>query len=190
MPTLLYIHGFLSSPCSFKAEQLKKYCQQYSGDVDYICPQLPPYPDQCAQQLEAIIKVASKPIYLVGSSMGGFWATWLAERYACKAVLVNPAVDVTELMPKYVNLELKNYHNEETYSLTQEHLEQLKKYVIKHIENKSKYWLMVQTDDETLDYRLAVEKYAGCRQTIEAGGDHGFQGFERFFKDIFSFFEN
>jgi len=188
MLTLLYIHGFLSSPSSYKAQQIKEYCEQYHPDIDYICPQLPPYPDGCAQQLEALVQSTREPIGLIGSSMGGFWATWLSERYGAKAVLVNPAVDVVDLMPKYVNVPLKNYHHNETYQLQDKHLEQLKSYQVKELKDKSKYWLMAQTGDETLDYQLAFKKYAGCKQTIEPDGDHGFQHFERFFDDIFCFF--
>jgi len=190
MPTLLYIHGFLSSPSSFKAKQVKEYCRKYHPDITYLCPQLPPYPDQCAQQLEALINAADQPVYLIGSSMGGFWATWLSERYACKAVLVNPAVDVISLMPKYVGVSLKNYHHDETYLLTRRHLDQLKTYVVEELKQKSHYWLIAQEGDETLDYRLAVEKYAGCKQTVEPGGDHGFQRFERFFDDMANFFNS
>ncbi|MFT6389269.1 MAG: putative esterase YcpF (UPF0227 family) [Cellvibrionaceae bacterium] len=190
MPTLLYIHGFLSSPSSFKAVQVREYCQKYHPDISYLCPQLPPYPDQCAQQLEALMNVADQPVYLIGSSMGGFWATWLSERYACQTVLVNPAVDPINLMPKYVGIPLKNYHHDETYWLTQQHLVQLKEYRVDDLKQKSQYWLIVQEGDETLDCQLAVEKYAGCKQTVEPGGDHGFQYFERFFDDIVDFFNS
>jgi len=188
MPTLLYIHGFLSSPSSYKAQQVKEYCQQHHPDIEYVCPQLSPYPDRCAQQLETLIASNHKPIYLIGSSMGGFWATWLSECYGCKAVLVNPAVDVVDLMPKYVNVQLKNYHHDETYLLEEEHLDQLKKYIVNDLKDKSAYWLIAQQGDETLNYQLAVNKYWGCRQTIEPGGDHGFQHFERFFDELFDFF--
>lgn len=190
MATLLYIHGFLSSPSSFKAQQVKDYCQKYHSDITYICPQLPPYPDECAQKLEALMDVVDKPVYIVGSSMGGFWATWLSERYGYKAVLVNPAVDVMDLMPKYVGIHLKNYHHEETYFLNRQHMDQLQAYVLDDLKQISHYWLIVQEGDETLNYTLAVEKYAACKQTVESGGDHGFQGFDRFFDDIFDFFRN
>ncbi len=189
MPTLLYLHGFLSSPRSHKALQVQAHCQEHHPDIHYCCPALPPYPEACAQQLIDLIERVDGAIYLVGSSMGGFWATWLAERYGCKAVLINPAVDVMNLMPEYIQVPLQNYHNEESYLLSDDHMRQLSSYCVDEISKPSRYWLMVQKGDETLDYRQAVEKYQACRQTIEPDGDHSFKGFERFLEEIFSFFE-
>ncbi len=121
--------------------------------------------------------------------MGGFWATWLAERYCLKAVIINPAVNVDELMPAYLGKHLKNYHHDESYWLTREHLQALHAYRIEHIKQPANYWLFVQTGDETLDYRLAVEKYRGSQQTIELGGDHSFQHFERHIESALQFLE-
>ena len=187
--TLLYIHGFLSSPLSVKAQQTKRWLLQHRPDIDYVCPQLTPYPDQCATLLEKCIAAAIQPIYLMGSSIGGFWATWLAEKYNCKAVLINPAVDVLGLMPAYLNMDLKNYHTDDRYYLTQQHYQQLHAYHLRQLKRLENYWLLVQTGDETLDYRLAVEKYTACRQTVEQHGDHSFQGFERFIAPAIEFYE-
>ena len=190
MASLLYIHGFLSSPLSTKAQQVKHWLGQYRPDIDYRCPALTPYPDQCAAALTDIVHQAKGPIYLIGSSMGGFWATWLAEQHPCKAVLVNPAVDVLGLMPAYLNQDLNNYHNEHSYRLNPQHLQQLKRYIVDSPQRREQYWLLVQTGDKTLDYRLAVEKYTGCRQTVEPEGDHSFQGFERLIPQLIDFFES
>ncbi len=190
MATLVYIHGFLSSPLSYKALQVKEWLLEHRPDIDYCCPQLAPYPDECAEILVTLIEQLEKPVYLMGSSMGGFWATWCAERYDLKAVLINPAVDVLGLLPAYLNTELKNYHNNETYYLAEQHLQELALYQCKTLNHLANYWLLVQTADETLDYRLAVEKYKGCHQTVEEGGDHSFQKFERFIGDAINFFED
>jgi predicted esterase YcpF (UPF0227 family) len=190
MATIIYIHGFLSSPLSAKAQQVKAWLSQHRPDISYICPQLPPYPNKCADILEGCMVNADSPVYLMGSSMGGFWATWLVEKYGCKALLVNPAVDVFRLMPAYINQQLANYHIDEHYCLTAEHLDQLRSYHVETPQKCSNYWLLVQTGDETLDYSLAVEKYSACRQTIEQGGDHSFQGFDRFIPQAINFFES
>jgi predicted esterase YcpF (UPF0227 family) len=129
------------------------------------------------------------PIYLMGSSMGGFWATYLAERYDLPAVLINPAVDALNLMPRYLNQTLKNYHTDDVYYLKADDLTQLARYDTPFIQRHSNYWLLVQTKDETLDYRLAVAKYQRCQQTIEHGGDHSFQGFDRFHGQAIDFFD-
>ncbi len=192
MPTLIYIHGFLSSPYSYKAQQVEKWLAERHPDIRYQCPLLTPYPSACAKALEQCIQQAQREdqdIYLMGSSMGGFWATYFAEKYHFPAVLINPAVDVLGLMPKYINQTLKNYHTDDTYCLKSDDLHQLSRYDTSIIHQKNNYWLLVQTDDETCDYQLAVKKYQGCRQTVEVGGDHSFQGFERFHQASLHFFE-
>ena len=190
MPTLLYLHGFLSSPLSYKAQQMQRWLQLQHPEITYICPQLSPYPDQCAQILRDSVDTANGPIYLVGSSMGGFWATYLAEQYNIPAVLINPAVAVTRLMPQYLNQPLKNYHSNDTYYLKVDDLTALSRYDSAFVKRVNNYWLLVQTGDETLDYQLATQKYSACRQTVEMGGDHSFQSFERFHQPAIDFFES
>ncbi|GLS24876.1 YqiA/YcfP family alpha/beta fold hydrolase [Marinibactrum halimedae] len=191
MSTLLYIHGFLSSPSSFKSQQFKQWLTQHRPDIHFECPLLPPYPAQAHQILDNIItQSAERPIYLVGSSMGGFWSTYFAEKYNLPAVLVNPACAPLTLMPSYVGIELKNFHTEDTYLLNDSHLKELAEFVIEEPQRIPNYWVLLQTGDETLDYRLAEKKYRKCKVTTEDGGDHSFAGFERYFENIIRFFED
>ncbi|MBB6520705.1 YqiA/YcfP family alpha/beta fold hydrolase [Pseudoteredinibacter isoporae] len=183
MPALLYIHGFLSSPNSFKALQVKDWLQQHRPDIEYHCPFLTVYPDQVQAELDALVadvQSRGQDLYLMGSSMGGFWSTYLAERYDLPALLINPAVRPSMLMPEYIGKPLKNYHTEDRYTLAAEHIEQLKALLSEHITRPENYWVLLQTEDETLDYRQAEALYQDARLTIEDGGDHAFQGFERF----------
>ncbi len=192
MPQFLYIHGFLSSPQSYKAQQMAAWLSKYHPQIQYHCPLLSPYPNECATVLHQIVERAiaeNDPIYLMGSSMGGFWASYLAECYDVPAVLINPAVNVLERMPSYLGQALKNYHTDDVYCLQADDLVALSRYDTPIIQRHNNYWLLVQTADETLDYRLAVNKYQQCRQTIESGGDHSFQGFERFHGEALEFFE-
>lgn len=190
MPHLLYIHGFLSSPQSHKAIQVADWLKDNRPDLRYHCPFLTPYPERTRATLEQIVAASQPdPLYLVGSSLGGFWATWLAEKYDLKAVLINPAVKLSVFKSEYINTELKNYHTDDTYYLTDAHVEHFQKINTPQISRKGNYWLMVQTGDETLDYRLAVTKYSGCRQLIEHGGDHSFQNFDRHIPAIIEFLE-
>lgn len=191
MPQFLYIHGFLSSPQSYKAQQVERWLDEHHPHIQYHCPLLTPYPDECVGALCELVEralEAKDPIYLMGSSMGGFWASYLVERYNIPAVLINPAVDTTRLMPHYIGQTLKNYHTDDVYCLREDDLVTLSRYDTSIIQRHSNYWLLVQTADETLDYRLAVNKYQQCRQTIEQGGDHSFQGFERFHAAALDFF--
>jgi uncharacterized protein len=125
----------------------------------------------------------------MGRSLGGFWATWLAEKYNLPAVLINPAVKPQEFMPGYLEVDLKSYHTDDSYRLRAQHIDEIIAVDVP-VTRLSNYWLLVQKGDETLDYRRAVQKYAGCKQTIEDGGDHSFQGFERFFDDCMTFFNH
>jgi hypothetical protein len=188
MPELIYIHGFLSSPLSHKAQQAKQWLQQHRPGLNFHCPHLSPYPQQTRLELEALVEfLQPSPIYLMGSSLGGYWATWLAENYDLRAVLINPSVHPWEFMPDYLEVDLKGYHTDDSYRLQARHLEEVKAAYVDPLTHLDNYWLLVQTGDETLDYRQAVARYRGCRQTVEPGGDHGFQGFERWLPDIVDF---
>jgi len=190
MAALVYIHGFLSSPLSFKAQQTAQWLAQYHPEIAFYCPQLPPYPQQTQAILEDLVEsLLSGPVYLMGSSLGGFWATWLAEKYNLRAVLVNPAVRPQDFMPAYLEVDLKSYHTDDSYRLHAYHIDEIVAVDVTPVRLQN-YWLLVQTGDEALDYRHAVAKYRGCKQTIEEGGDHAFQGFERFFDDCMTFFNH
>lgn len=192
MPTLLYLHGFLSSPQSFKAAQTQTWLNQHYPSYRYLCPFLPPYPEQVFTILDTLIQdLLSKyePLYLMGSSMGGFWASVFAERYDLPAVLINPACYPAQLLPKYLHQPLKNYHTDDVYRLDESHLALLSEFEQKPVMRHKNYWALLQTGDETLDYREAEEKYRGCKQTVEVGGDHSFVNFEQYLPAIWRFFE-
>ena len=188
MPALIYIHGFLSSPLSLKAQQTQAWLAEVHPEIAYHCPQLTPYPEQTRIELELLVEsLLPQPVYLMGSSLGGFWATWLAEKYNLRALLINPSVHPCEFMPEYLDIDLKSYHGDDVYRLTHQHIDEINAVDIqpKRLQN---YWLLVQTGDESLDYRQAVARFAGCKQTIEEGGNHSFQGFETYLEKSLTFF--
>jgi predicted esterase YcpF (UPF0227 family) len=190
MPALLYVHGFLSSPLSFKAQQVKHWLEASHPDIAFHCPHLPPYPAQTGELLAQLVEqLLPEPVYLMGSSLGGFWATWLAERYNLRALLINPAVRPQSFMPAYLEVDLKGYHTDDSYRLNAGHIDEIIAADVP-VTRHSNYWLLVQTGDETLDYRDALAKYRGCRQTVEQGGDHSFQGFERYLEPALVFLRN
>lgn len=190
MAALLYIHGFLSSPLSFKAQQTAQWLAVHYPEIEFHCPQLTPYPAHTQQLLESLVeRILPEPVYLMGSSLGGFWATWLAEKYNLPAVLINPAVRPHEFMPAYLEVDLKSYHTDDSYRLSAQHIDEIIAVDVP-VARPNNYWLLVQTGDETLDYQQSVQKYYACKQTIEEGGDHSFQGFERFLDDCMTFFKH
>lgn len=191
---LLYIHGFNSSPASFKASLLKQYVESLHGPECLHIPLLSGVPAKAMEQLTSIIEPAmgdgrKKPrqqICLIGSSLGGYYATWLAEQYGCRAVLVNPAVRPYDLLESYLGKNV-NYYTDEAYELTREHMEQLRQLEVKRITKPDRYLLMLQTGDEILDYKLAIEKYQAVPSIVEEGGGHEFMGFDRHLETVLAF---
>ncbi|EJG0690338.1 esterase YqiA [Vibrio parahaemolyticus] len=187
---LLYIHGFNSSPLSMKANLMREYCAQHRPDIKVIVPQLPCFPEQAAQLLLDIVEQYKDDynIGLVGSSLGGYMSTWLNAKYGFKAVVVNPAVKPYELLVDYLG-EQTNLYTHETYTLEACHIDELKALDVQSIASPNSFWLLQQTEDEVLNYRQAVDKFAKAKQTVEQGGDHSFVGFERYPAKIIEFLE-
>jgi len=183
---LIYIHGFNSSARSFKAGLLRERMSGLGLAADFACPELAHRPRQAMAQLEALITPLPRTsTALVGSSLGGFYATWLAEKYGLKTVLVNPAVRPYELLRDYVGPQ-KNIYTGAEYELTAGHLAELRELEVAAI-TPERYLLMVQTGDEVLDYRQAVEKYRNARQIVIEGGDHGFGDFAGYLDTVLRF---
>jgi uncharacterized protein len=183
--TILYIHGFNSSPASFKARLLHEALGRLGRGAEFLAPALPPRPDEAMAILETAVRSAGAPC-LVGSSLGGYYATWLAERHSLKAVLVNPAVRPYELLAGAVGLQ-ENFHTHERYELTREHVEALRRYEVGRIASPERLLLLVETGDEVLDYRQATAKYIGARQVVIEGGDHGFSDFAEYLPRVLEF---
>ena len=183
---IVYLHGFNSSPASGKAKQLGEHMASLGRSGDYTCPALPNSPREAIAQVESTLAAHGGPVTLVGSSLGGFYATHLAEKHGWKAVLVNPAVHAHLLLRSALGLQ-KNWHTGETWELTEAHLAELAALDVERITRPERYLLLAQTGDTVLDYRDAAGYYAGATQIIEEGGDHGFAGFERHFQTILDF---
>jgi predicted esterase YcpF (UPF0227 family) len=176
---LIYIHGFNSSALSFKATLLRKRMAEMRRARELVCPEFPHRPREAIALLEDLVAAhRGERIGLIGSSLGGYYATWLAERHALKAVLVNPAVRPYALLEEALGRQT-NLYTGAAYELTREHLAELRALETKSV-TPERYLLMVATGDEVLDYREAVAKYRGCTQLVIDGGDHGFGDFPRY----------
>lgn len=187
----VYLHGFLSSPDSKKAQELIQYFIERNMNHQLLIPVLDFEPAVAIQQgLDAIRTLQQQEgieqVFVIGSSLGGFYATYLSQEENIKAVLVNPAVRPFELFDKYLGPN-KHFYDGQTYLLEIKHIEQLKELEIKDISNPQNILLLQQTGDETLDYRQACNKYLNCPSWIEAGGNHSFENFMARLKMIFNF---
>lgn len=173
MHHIVYLHGFNSSPASVKASQTAAWLYARGLDAYWHCPPLPYSPANAADQIADLISaLGDQPFICVGSSLGGFYATWAAEQFGCRAVLINPGVKPQNRLHQYLGLN-RNLYTGEEYVLTERHMAELDT-LEQHQITPSRYWLLVETGDELLDYRDAVGLYAGAKQTVIEGGDHSF----------------
>ncbi len=173
---ILYLHGFTSAPQSHKARALQARMAARGCGDRFVCPQLPPSPREAIALADGFIARAPAPVTLVGSSLGGFYATVLAGRYGLRAVLINPAVHPQLLLRDALGPQ-KNWHTGEEYEFTQSHLNTLAAMDEPAPAQPTNLLLMVETGDEVLDYRDAVAYYRDCHQIVLQGGDHGFSRF-------------
>lgn len=184
---LLSLHGFHSSPGSLKIRQMGEYLKNKHPEMVFICPQLPCLPAQMWQVIESIFEqYKGHDIGVVGSSLGGYLATKVAEVYNVKTILVNPAITPYLLLKAYEGKQIHPYINE-LYYINDDYMAQLLALDVDTITWPKNSWILLQQGDEVLDYQQAMAKYHHCKITCEKGGDHSFIEFERFIPDIIKF---
>ena len=186
---IIYLHGFRSAPASIKARALKARMTARGLANRFWCEQLPVSPRAAIALAEAAIgraRAAGLTPTVVGSSLGGYYATWLAEHHDLQAVLVNPAVVAPLELGAYVGTQ-DNMYTGERFEFTRGHIDELRALEVAAITRPQRYWLLVETGDEVLDYRHAVDKYAGARQTVLEGGDHGFSRWGDYLDAVIAF---
>ena len=185
-PSVVYIHGFNSSPASFKAQHVRKaWLQLGLPEENLAIPKLHHHPEQAIKQLQKTIAQLEQPV-LLASSLGGFYATYLAEQYHLKTLLVNPAVRPQHLFNQF-SAEQENFYTGERWFLTESHLHALAALEVPSPRDAQRFCVWLQTGDETLDYCLAEQYYYDCSVHIEQGGDHGFQRFAEHLPALFAF---
>jgi len=186
---IIYLHGFRSAPASGKAQTLKKHMQSRGLGEYFWCEQLPSRPYSAIDLIESAIHQAqdsgAQPT-LVGSSLGGYYAAWLSQKHDLRAVLINPAVVAPLSLEEWVGTQT-NLYTGEAFEFTYEHIAQLEALEVAQLDRPENIWLLAETGDEVLDYRDAVEKYAGAEQTILPGGNHGFSRWNNFLDEVLSF---
>ncbi len=187
--TILYLHGFRSGPQSAKSRIMRRACAQRG--VGFVAPQLPDSPAQAAQLISHLAAQGqSAELAVVGSSLGGFYATWLAEQIACKAVLLNPAVNPARDLAAYAADQaspLTRFHSSEPFVFEPRYLGELEAMTKGALANPSRYFLIAATGDELLDWREMAARYHGARQLIVQGSDHGLSDFEVHLQAVFDF---
>lgn len=184
---ILYLHGFRSSPHSFKARLIGERLQALGRGGDYCCPQLPASPRAAiALASDLASRFPVDEVTLIGSSLGGYYATWLAERTGCRAVLLNPAVKPPRDLEQYVGVTTA-YHSDERFEFKREYIDELKALAVDQITQPQRYFLLAATGDEVLDWREMVAHYPGATQCVIDGSDHGISDFDRYIDPVLAF---
>ena len=187
---IIYIHGFGSSGEASKSKLFRKYFK--SIGEGFIAPSLSYVPELAIKTLEELIESYHEDVYLIGSSLGGYYSTYLSQKKEVKkVVLINPAVNPTITLIRALG-DAPNFYDESYYNWNKNHLDIQNEYKLEmdllSKMDKENFLLMVQKGDELLDYNEAVEKYEGAVQIVEENGNHGFENIENHFETIRKFF--
>jgi predicted esterase YcpF (UPF0227 family) len=184
---ILYLHGFRSSPQSFKARVVGAEMKARGLGDQFLCPQLPASPKAAiALAMSLVDGVAPQELAIIGSSLGGFYATWLAEHLGCRAALLNPSVAAFASLAKHVGLTAA-WHSDQPFEFKHEYLAELDALAVPHISDPSRYFLLAATGDEVLDYRDMVSYFTGARQHVIDGSDHAIAEFPEYVDEVLDF---
>ena len=184
---IVYLHGFRSSPRSFKARVVGEKMAALGRASELICPQLPASPKEAmALALTLIERYDTSELAIIGSSLGGYYATWLAERLGCRAVLLNPAVYPLKDLDKHVGVTTE-YHSDRVFEFKREYIDELGALAVPAITRPERYFLIAASGDEVLDYRDMTAHYAGARQQVIDGSDHAITEFGQYVDEVLAF---
>ena len=184
---ILYLHGFRSSPKSFKARAVGVRMLEMGLSDDLLCPQLPASPKEAiALALKLAAGVPPGELAIIGSSLGGYYATWLAERLGCRAVLLNPAIVPLKDLDQHVGVTTQ-FHSDEPFEFKREYIDELRALAVERITQPERYLLIAATGDEVLDYRDMVAHYPLARQIVIEGSDHAISGYRDYVAEVVDF---
>ncbi len=176
---LLYLHGFRSSPQSAKARLMAAYVAQHHPAVHWWCPQLPPSPRAAmALVAQGITAWPRDRMAVVGSSLGGFYASWVARYAGCPSVLLNPAVDPARDLARYIGEQTAWHDPAERFFFRPEYIAELQALAQEHPQPAGREMAIIAKGDELLDWQEMVARYPTAQLMLLEGGDHALSGFE------------
>ena len=176
---LLYLHGFRSSPHSTKARMVGARVARHNPQVTWWCPQLPPSP-QLAMEL-VMSGIAAWPkarMGVIGSSLGGFYATYIAQACDCRAVVLNPAVNPARDLAGYIGEQTSWHDPHERFFFEPRFVDELRALDAGKLRDPAKFLAVIAKGDEVLDWREMTARYEGCRITLLEGSDHALSDFD------------
>ena len=185
---LLYLHGFRSSPRSFKAQRMAGAVRTRHPSVHWWCPQLPPSPKEAMAMVWDTVRLWPQDrMAVVGSSLGGFYATWVAERTGCRAVLLNPAVDPARDLHGYIGEQSAWHDPGERFEVKAEFMDELRALQCGPVRHPERYFAVIAKGDEVLDWREMTGRYPGIRTKLLEGGDHALSDFDAHLEEVLAF---
>lgn len=188
---ILYLHGFKSSPSSYKAQALKAAVTARGLAARWVCPQLPPSPAQaialCNQLIDqAHLTSPAQELVLVGSSLGGYYAHVLAEKWGAKAALFNPAIQAPRDLATQIG-EHSCYHSNERFVFKAEYVNELAQMRPKKVTTPARYYLLAASGDEVLNHQEMLDAFKGSQGLLIFGGDHGISDFDLYLPSVLQF---
>jgi predicted esterase YcpF (UPF0227 family) len=175
---VLYLHGFRSSPASFKARMLEHWLGEQSPQVKWACPQLPPSPAQAWHLIRQLSDDwPAEGMAVIGSSLGGYYATALAEARGCRALVLNPAVDPARDLQAHIGLQTQYHQPDEHFEFRPEYIDELRSLCPKTLTWPQRYGAIIARGDELLDWREMATRYAGADMLLLEGSDHALSDF-------------
>lgn len=208
---MLYLHGFRSSPQSCKAQLLAAHLRAFNPQSYWACPMLNVSPlaaiataaeilnrgcdikdipnffsSTAPAKTTTILKNYTHDTVIVGSSLGGFYATWLAEQYGCRCVLLNPAIRPWEELHRHLGIQTL-WHSEDSIVVERHHMDELKAFEVKKITHPQRYFLLAATGDQVINYRDMLDHYRGAQIKLIQGSDHGLSDFSDHIDEVLAF---
>ena len=185
---LLYLHGFRSSPQSNKARIMADYVSAKHPKVRWWCPQLPPSPRDAASLIvEGIASWPRQSMAVMGSSLGGYYASWVAQLARCKSVLINPAVNPARDLEKYIGEQASWHDPEEKFFFRPEYIDELRLLDTRNMTPAAPEMVLIAQGDEVLDWTEMSERYPHALQLVQEGGDHALSNFEEYLSRVEEF---
>lgn len=182
---LLYLHGFRSSPRSTKAQLVQQHVAQHYPGVTLWCPQLPPSPRQAMDEvMRGIAAWPREHMAVIGSSLGGYYATWIAEQTGCRAVLINPAVFAARDLATQIGVHPSWHEPTETFEFKAVYVDELRALAVPTITRPERYYALIAKGDEVLDWREMSAHYPGTRGRLLEGSDHAVSEFPAYLDEV------
>jgi uncharacterized protein len=185
---LLYLHGFRSSPQSAKARQMAAYVAQHHPDVTFWCPQLPPSPQEAvALVMQGVARWPQASMAVVGSSLGGFYASWVAHQTRCPSVMLNPAVHPARDLARYIGEQTTWQNPTERFFFLPEYIGELQALGTHSQPPAAPELVILAKGDEVLDWREMAGRYPEAGQLVQEGGDHALSNFSDYLPTVAAF---